>query len=73
MCLVKNDCFESLNIDVTLFRIPLYFLHISADPEDFALLKREFRFCIARFKFFDNQGRFLRFGKVHFAIQLSII
>ena len=73
MFLVKNDCLEFLNIDVTLSCIPLYLLHNSADPDDFALLNRLFRFRIACFKFFDSQGRFLCLGRVHFGMQLSIM
>ena len=30
-----------------------------------------FRFCIARFKFFDSQGRFMRVGRTPFGIQVS--
>ena len=47
MFLVKNDCLEFLNEDVTLFCIPLYLLHNSADLDDFTLLNRLFRFRIA--------------------------
>ena len=30
-----------------------------------------FRFCIARFKFFDGQGRFMHVGGTPFGIQVS--
>ena len=40
MFLAKNDCFEFLNIAVTLFRIRLYFLCSTADPDDFAFLNK---------------------------------
>ena len=73
MFLAKNDCLEFFNIDVTLFRILLYFLHSSVDPDDLALLDKLFRFCIARFKFFDNHGGFLCLGRVHFGIHSSMI
>ena len=46
MFLAKNDCLEFFNIDVTLFRILLYFLHSSVDPDDLALLNKLFRFAL---------------------------
>ena len=42
MFLEKNDCFEFLNIDVTLLHMPLYFLQSSVDPDDFALRNEVF-------------------------------
>ena len=42
MFLKKNDCFESLNMCVTLLRIPLYFLQSSVDPDDFARWNKVF-------------------------------
>ena len=43
MFLEKNDCFEFLNIDVTLLRMPLYFLQSSVDPDDFAVRNKVFQ------------------------------
>jgi len=52
---------------VTLFRIPLYFLQSSGDPDDFALLQKEY----SALSLIIRQGRFLRLGKVPLGIQIS--
>ena len=53
MFLEKNNYMyvEFLNIDVTLLRLPLYFLQSSVDPDDLPFRIKCFCFCIARFKF----------------------
>ena len=65
MFLEKNDhiCFEFLNIDVTLLRIPLYFLQSSVDSGDFALRNEVFLLLHCTFYFFDSQGRFMHVGR----------
>ena len=42
MFLEKKNCFEFLNIDVTLLNMPLYFLQSSVDPDEFALRNKVF-------------------------------
>ena len=45
------DCFEFLNIDVTLLRIPFNFFQNSVNPDDFALGIKYCHFCIGRTPF----------------------
>ena len=74
MFLEKKDCFEFLNIDVTL---PLYFLQNSVDPaDDFALRNKVFPLLHCTFNFFHliaNYGRFMRLGRTPFGIQVSMV
>ena len=71
MFLEKNNYVEFLNIDVTHLCLPLYFFQSSVDPDDLSFGIKCFCFCIARFKFFDSQGRFMHVGRTPFGIQIS--
>ena len=74
---LKGMTVLSFSILVSLYYacILLYFFPSSVNPDDFALQNnlKYFPFCIARFKFFDSQGRFMRLGRTPFGIQVSMV